>query len=619
VNEPDDNHPRPQLRRSRWTDLGGEWGFAFDDADVGIPERWHERSDPFDRRILVPYPPESKASGLGDTRPHPVVWYRRTLRIPSEDRGRRLLLHFGAVDYAARVWVNGHLVATHEGGHTSFSADVTEAVADGDAEQVIVVRAEDSPTDLTQPRGKQYWEDEPRRIWYHRTTGIWQPVWFESVDRANHIAGIRWTPQIDSGSLGLQVTLDRVPVQPLRLRVRLTLRDDLLADEAYTVQRREISRGITLEPAIANVGRRQLLWAPAHPNLVDAVITLETDDGTTLDVVTSYAGLRSTEFADGRFKLNGVPTYLRLVLSQGYWPDSLLAAPDADGLRREVEAIKALGFNGVRIHQKVEDPRFLYWCDRLGLLVWGEMANAYAFSARAVERLLREWMEVVRRDVSHPSIVTWVPLNESWGVPSLARDPAQRDYVRAAYHLTKALDPTRPVIGNDGWENLAADAWGIHDYAVDPDVLLERYGSVAAIEQTLAGLQPQHHAIALDGQPHRGEPLILSECGGLNYHPDPSRTRFGYGVADSAEDLLERYDKLIGAIQESPGLAGYCYTQLTDTEQETNGLLFADRTPKLDVAAVAAINTRPSRAIPGDFVVATQAATEVTTFGHGAG
>jgi hypothetical protein len=212
--------------------------------------------------------------------------------------------------------------------------------------------------------------------------------------------------------------------------------------------------------------------------------------------------------------------------------------------------------------------------------------------------------------------VTWVPLNESWGVPNLARDESQRHYVRALYHLTHALDPTRPVIGNDGWEHFASDVWGLHDYTTDPAVIRERYGTPEALDRTLRSVQPLHHRIALEDGRRLGEPIVLSECGGLNYDRDPRDARFGYGVAETPEALLERYAELIGAIQDSPGIAGFCYTQLTDTEQETNGLLFADRTPKVDIEKLAAINRRPSKAIPGDIVKAVQAATEITTFGQ---
>lgn len=607
-----ETHPRPQLTRPQWTDLCGEWQFAYDDERVGVEQRWHERADVYDRTIMVPFPPESKASGIHDPAPHSVVWYRRTFIHEATDHQSRLLLHFGAVDYQARVWVNGQFVAEHEGGHTPFTADITSALRPDNAEQVVVVRAEDHPTDLTQPRGKQDWQPEPHRIWYHRTTGIWQPVWLEPVGEY-YITDLRWTPDLDRGLLGLQIKLNQEPTRTMQLRVRLSLKDNTLAQDTYVLERGELRREIALDSTGVTMSRDKLLWSPAHPNLIDAEITL-LDDDQPADVVQSYAGLRSVGIANGRFLLNNRPYYLRLVLEQGYWPDSLLAAPNAEALRHEVEMTKALGFNGVRIHQKVEDPRFLYWCDRLGLLVWGEMANAYVFSAGAVERLTREWIEVIHRDYSHPCIITWVPLNESWGVPSLEHSAAQQNYVRGLYHLTKALDPTRIVIGNDGWEHLASDIWGIHDYSLDGATLLERYGTTEALERTFREIQPHYRTIVLPDYKREHEPVMLTEFGGIGFTPAAGEHWYGYGAVSDEAGFIEKYSEVVGAILDSTPIAGFCYTQLTDTEQESNGLLRADRTPKVDVKAIRSITERASKSVPGDVHASFVLSMEVTAF-----
>ena len=607
-------HPRPQLARERYVDLGGVWDFAYDDASRGLDEGWQARADVFDRTIVVPFPPESPASGIGDTTFHPLVWYRRDFEDPRRDLAERLLLHCGAVDYRASVWVNGQLVASHEGGHTPFSADITAALR-SDGRQELVIRAEDPPADLAQPRGKQDWQAEPHKIWYHRTTGIWQPVWLEPVG-ATHVTRLRWTPDLDRGLLGLGIRLQRQDATPLRVRVQLRLRDTLLVDDSYTVQGSDLQREITLDTASNSMDRQELLWSPSHPNLIDA--TIEVWSGQVLlDRVQSYVGLRSAAVAEGRFLLNGFPYYLRLALEQGYWPQSHLAAPDEAARRREVELAKELGFNGVRIHQKVEDPRYLYWCDRLGLLVWGEIANAYVFSEDAVARLTREWLEVLERDYNHPCIVAWVPLNESWGVPNLRRDPAQRHYVQALYHLTKAIDPTRPAIGNDGWEHLVGDIHGIHDYAFDGAALRARYGSVDAMERTWSEVQPHHRAMGLPGLQRTDEPIMLTEFGGLSLRPEGGAQWWGYGTVASPEEYLAKYRELLDAVLDSPAIAGFCYTQLTDTGQETNGLLTEDRVPKLDPAAVRAITRRAAAAIPGDIVTQMQQAQEVTTFATG--
>ena len=599
-------HPRPQLTRERWEDLCGAWQFATDDRGVGRHEGWHDLEasnddlGPFDQTIQVPFPPESAASGLRQTGFHKVIWYRRVFQAPPTDRGDRLLLHFGAVDYRASVWVNGRLVAEHEGGHTPFTADITQALAPGMA-QALTVRVEDDPQDLSQPRGKQDWRLEPHAIHYQRTSGIWQPVWLERVPET-YVQELRWTPDLDRGLLGLQIRLNVAPTVTLRARVRLTQHGVTLADSTFTISRREARQHFALDLGDLSVERSNLLWSPRHPNLIDATVELLDDNAHVLDRVGSYAGLRSVGAANGRFMLNGSPYYLRMVLAQNYWPESHLAAPSPEHLRREVELAKELGFNGVRVHQKVEDPRFLYWCDKLGLLVWGEMANAFVFTEDAQERLTREWTEVLKRDYNHPSVVTWVPMNESWGAPNLEGSLAQRDFVKALYHLTRALDPTRPVIGNDGWELVAGDFLGIHDYETQSEILRKRYGTPQAVEETLQAALPGHKRLLLPGHRRGGEPVMLSEFGGLSFAPAEGERWWGYGTLASSDELLAKYTELITTVLDCEGLAGFCYTQLTDTEQETNGLLKADRTPKLDTSKVRAANKRVSMSLPADAI-----------------
>jgi beta-galactosidase/beta-glucuronidase len=580
----DPAYPRPQLVRDRWTDLCGPWQFAHDDADVGLDEGWYDGRE-FDRTIQVPYPPESPASGVGDPGYHRVVWYRREIERPE---GERVLLHFGAVDFAATVWLNGRVVARHEGGHTPFSAEIAEG-------GVLVVRAEDDPHDLTQPRGKQDWQERPHAIWYERTTGIWQPVWLEPVP-ATRVESLLWVPDLDRSVLRVRLRVAGPRPEGLRVAVRLTLHGRLLADDVYPATADVVQRDIPLDGARIHHERRSYLWSPEYPNLVDAEVRL-VDGDEVVDEVRSYCGLRSTGTSDRHFVLNGRGYPLRMVLAQNYWPDTHLAAPDGEALRREVEIVKELGFNGVRIHQKVEDPRFLAWCDRLGVLAWGEMPSALDFGPRTVRRLTAEWMEVLERDASSPALVAWVPFNESWGVPNLENDEAQRHAVRALYHLTKSIDPTRPVVGNDGWENLASDMIGVHDYSPSGEVLAERYGSSEAFQRTVEQVRPYYRRLTLGLT--ETKPLVVSEFGGTTY--DAGREDFwnGYGAVRSADELLERYRELVGALLSSPVVAGFCWTQLTDTGQERNGLLTQDRTPKVDPARIAEINRGPSAAVPG--------------------
>jgi beta-galactosidase/beta-glucuronidase len=587
-------HPRPRVTRADWVDLNGTWQFAYDDADAGLGERWPENPGKFDRQIVVPFAPESEMSGIGDTGFHPVLWYRRTFAAPAT--AGRVLLHFGAVDYRASVWVNGDLVATHEGGHTPFTADITASLKSG-AEQVVVVRAEDRPGDVTQPRGKQDWQEKPHAIWYNRTSGIWQTVWLEPVPRT-YIADFQLTPELTDGSVKVEAALNAAFSG--FLHVRLAARGVVLAEQSVRLDGDRLETRLQIPAATNGVNRNDLYWTPDNPNLIDVTATLLGADAKSVDSVQSYFGLRSVGIANGRFLLNDRPVFVRSVLEQGYWPKSHLTAPSADALKHEVELIKSLGFNAVRIHQKIEDPRFLYWADHLGLMVWGEIANAYEYNAQAVDRLTREWLSAVKRDRSHPCIVTWVPINESWGVSDIAIRRDQQDFATSLYYLTKAIDQTRPVISNEGWEHTISDIWGFHDYTQFKAHLAERYGTREAIERTLTEMRPTRKRLLLRPEDRRGQPVMLTEFGGLSMHPKTGQAWFGYATAESDDEYLAMIKSLFDAIYESTDLAGYCYTQITDTLQETNGLLDENRNPKLPVEKLRDIIMRPSNAVPSE-------------------
>jgi hypothetical protein len=579
VREPRALHPRPLLERPRWRSLDGEWQFAFDHEGEWL----HPEKVPFDGVIQVPFPPESSASGIGATGFHHVVWYRKLVRLDAEERAERLLLHFGAIDYHARIWVNGQLIAEHFGGHTPICCDISEAVEHGERCE-IVVRAADDPHDLTKPRGKQDWLERPHEIWYPRTTGIWQSVWLEPVPET-HIGHLRFTPHLEQWEIAFEAELCG-PLRPnLALRVLVSKGDEILADDRYALGRRDLARRIAFPDPGIDDHRNHLLWTPAHPVLLDVEIELW-EGNRLVDQVFSYTALRSVGVTGNRFMLNGRPYYLRMVLDQGYWPSTLLAPPSTDALRLDVELARALGFNAIRKHQKIEDPRWLYWCDRLGMLVWEEMPSPYRFTAGAVDRLVREWTEVIRRDASHPCIVAWVPLNESWGVPDLTSNPAHRDYVRALYHLTKTLDPHRPVIGNDGWEHVATDIITIHDYAGKPEVILERYGTPESTADVLGRQQPGGRALLVHGFVPDQHPVVLSEFGGIA-ELARNESGWGYSLVENEGELLRRYTDLLRAVHSCRGLAGFCYTQLTDTFQERNGLCSPDRVPKVDAERIA--------------------------------
>lgn len=573
-------YPRPQLVRDQWQSLNGEWEFEFDDE-----HRYCLPSDdiPWSRRINVPFAPESELSGIGDTGFHNACWYR--CRFTVAQRGARTLLHFGAVDYQARVWINNHMVSEHEGGHTSFTADITDELVDG--EQTLVVFVEDDPADLNKPRGKQDWQREPHSIWYPRTTGIWQTVWLENVG-ATYIRRLRWTPIFDGYELGCEVLAGGDAAPGLAVEVKVWHGERLLAADSYLMVGQEANRKIALSDPGIDDSRNEILWSPERPTLLDAELTLYRD-GQVLDRVRSYTAMRSVSINRDRFMLNGRPYHLRLVLDQGYWLPSLMTAPSDEHLRRDVELAKAMGFNGVRKHQKIEDPRYLYWADRLGLLVWEEMPSAYAFSARSMTRLLHEWTEAIERDYSHPSLIVWVPFNESWGVPNLTAIQSHRNAVEALYHLTRMLDPTRPVIGNDGWEASATDILGIHDYDPDPERVRQRYEVADPVRTLFDQRRPGGRILTLDGFPHRGQPIVLTEFGGIAFDPNaPAHHTWGYSRQNTPEAFSEHYRALLKVVNETAMFSGFCYTQFADTFQETNGLLNADRTPKIPLEVISA-------------------------------
>jgi hypothetical protein len=364
----------------------------------------------------------------------------------------------------------------------------------------------------------------------------------------------------------------------------------MLADDSYTVVAGEVHRRISLSDPGIDDYRNELLWSPARPTLIYVEIKLCTVSGEVLDSVRSYTALRSIGAQGDKFVLNGRPYQLRMLLDQGYWPEGGLTAPDDDAFRRDVELAKALGYNGVRKHQKIENPRYLYWADVLGLLVWEEMPSAYRFTRTSIERLTREWSAAIARDISHPCIIAWVPFNESWGVPDLPDSPAQRHYVQALYHLTKTLDPTRPVIGNDGWESVATDIVGIHDYDDNPERIAKRY-LVDEIPHLFKRERPGGRLLLLEGQ-NPDQPIILTEFGGIAFSREQAGT-WGYSRAVNEEDFTRRYVQLLTVVRSLPVLAGFCYTQFADTYQEANGLLYADRTPKIPIELIALATRGP--------------------------
>ena len=575
-------YPRPQFARSIWFNLNGDWEFAFDDADEGLSLCWYDgRTLPL--RITVPFAYQTKLSGINDRSIHEVVWYARSFELPDEFSKRDLLLNFGAVDYASTVWVNGHEVGHNRGGHVPFQFDIAPYLKTG--ENRLTLRVEDRQ-DPQQPRGKQSFTGLPEGIDYYCTTGIWQTVWLEPVPPMR-IEELRINTNAERNLLDVIVFLHapsaawRVEVEVLEEGKRIAIGHD-----ETPVATGRIS--ITIPYA--------KLWSPESPHLYDLQVRLYEGDNL-LDEIGSYFGLRGIELRNGRFLLNGRPTYMKMVLDQGYWPDGYLTAPSDEALQTDIGWIKMFGFNGVRKHQKIEDPRWLYWCDKLGLFVWEEMPNGREWSPKAEDLLSAEWQDAVRRDFNHPCIVTWVPVNESMGFPGLSQEHAgQYAFIERMVRVTRRLDSSRPVVDNDGWEHTdITDICAIHDYTPTAEKILSRYKEILAGGQLPSKVWVDKPLFAR-GSRYRGQPIILSEVGGFLTIPQeipPEKRDLLYRFYDSfktPEELLEKYRDLMQGISSLGFLAGFCYTQLTDIEQEINGLLTYDRKPKVEPEAIAAIH-----------------------------
>ncbi|CAN7380589.1 glycoside hydrolase family 2 protein [Paenibacillus sp. LjRoot56] len=584
-NQPRAEYPRPQFVRDSWINLNGEWQFEFDDASIGTKEKWHKGEKAFSQTIQVPFAFQSQLSGIGSNEFHDVVWYRRELEIPQSFAGKRILLHFGAVDYLASVWVNGILVATHEGGHTPFHADITEALQAGT--NMLVVKAVDFSKDVTLPRGKQYWKADSASIFYTRTTGIWQTVWMEAVSENAYLDKVKMTPDIDAKQIEIKYEIEGIDAQSTskyQLKVAISFKGELVSEDVYGIRSGTGARKIRLNDF--NDHGLGGWWTPEKPNLYDVTFTLLVDNEVE-DVVGSYFGMRKVSIEDGKLCLNNRPYFLKMVLDQGYFPDGNLTPPSDDAIKQDVELTKAMGFNGARKHQKLEDPRFLYWCDVLGLVVWSEAANAYEYSDKYVGQFTKEWIASMERDYNHPSIIAWVPLNESWGVPNIQIDKLQQQHALTMYHLSKSLDPMRPVISNDGWELVTTDLFAIHDYEWREEVLSERYSS----KEKAVHAMPANRRLFVEGFPYQNQPILVTEFGGIAYKKSEWEG-WGYSGADNDEDYEQKLRAVIRPLLNSGVVQGYCYTQLTDVEQEINGLLTYDRKPKIPVEIIKAINDR---------------------------
>ena len=561
MNIPRPEHPNPQSERKNWANLNGEWDFEFDFGNSKFESGILEKEN-WDNKILVPFCPESKLSGIEYTDFIPAVWYRKNINITAEDLEGRVILHFGAVDYEAKIYVNGKKAGTHKGGYASFSIDITEFLTVG--ENTVIVNAVDDLRDPLVPRGKQSEELKSHGCDYTRTTGIWQTVWLEFVP-VSYIKSFRLYPDADNGTLGINAVLEG--------------KGEFTATAYY--EGKEV--GSFAKKAAGQVsGEIKLsethLWEVGCGGLYDLKLTFNDDE------VKSYFGLRSIEIDGFKFRINGKSVYQRLVLDQGFYPDGIYTAPTDEALENDIKISMAVGFNGARLHQKVFEKRFIYHCDRLGYIVWGEYGNwgldwSNPFSLAA---MLPEWCECVERDFNHPSIIGWCPFNETWDINGRKQ---YDDVLRIIYRVTKQLDTTRPCIDTSGNFHVETDIFDVHDYEQDVAKFAEHYEKLVS-DGEMYGYFP-------DRQKYTGGMTFVSEYGGLQWSRGDRGDAWGYGNAPKTEEeFVERYKGLTDVLLDNEKMFGFCYTQLYDIEQEQNGLYYYDRTPKFDTEIFRAINSR---------------------------
>lgn len=568
---PRPEHPRPDVMRENWMTLNGEWQFEIDDQGNGEARGLIAGKD-LASKIIVPFCPESKLSSLalGNTQYMTNVWYRRTFELPAAMKGKRILLHFGGVDYKTWAYVNGQLAGTHVGGNAAFGFEITTFLKEGPNE--VVVRVVDHLRGGLQPGGKQAY-DKSQGCVYTRTTGIWQPVWLEAVG-TSYVESFSVVPDPEHARVLIEATVNGADPD-LELKAEAFADGKRMgADSAAGTWR---NRRLVLEL------KKKRLWEPGAPFLYDLTFTL-TSRGKVVDDVKSYFGLRSVAIEGRRILINGKPVFQRTILDQGFYPDGIWTAPTDADLKGDIERSMACGFNGARLHQKVFEPRFLYWADKLGYLVWGEFPNwGYNYRPEGYAPYVTEWTEILLRDRNHPSIIGWCPFNET--------PVASGEIQQVVWNVTKAVDPTRPVLETSGWSHTLPhpEVRDAHDYDGNPESLRKRWDEYFSGAATVAPMPPRYGHSSTSVK-DCGVPFMISEFGGIGWATEGG---WGYGKGpQTLDEFYARYKGQCDAQLDNPNFFGFCYTQLTDVEQEHNGLYYYDRKPKFDVAKLHAITSR---------------------------
>ena len=568
-------HPKPQFRRDSWMNLNGPWAFQIDQGRSGKERNLHAADAKLTDTITVPFCPESDLSGVGHKDFLYGVWYQRKVTLTQQQCEGKVFLHFGAVDYEAVVYVNGKQAGGHKGGYVSFKVDVTDFVVPG--ENVITVNAIDDNRNPMYPSGKQCGDFYSSGCMYTRTTGIWQTVWLEFAPKA-YIKSVHYETNAEAGLLLLTAQLEGEG----DFRAEAFYEGAAMGESHMDNARGEVKLAVKVAETY--------LWEPGHGRLYDLELTFGED------TVHSYFGLRSLQLDGHKFRINGKSVFQRLILDQGFYPDGIYTAPTDAALEKDIDMCMALGFNGARLHEKVFEERFLYHCDRKGYLVWGEYPNWGLNHAdpKAIYGILPEWLEELERDRNHPAIIGWCPFNETWDVDG---HPQYRGLVGGIYRITKAVDPSRPCIDTSGNFHEETDIFDFHDYDQDPVTFKANYDRLMTEGHLFDRLSEDSLNRNAARQFYTGGPVFCSEYGGIRWAPEyvagTGTGSWGYGEdVKGMEDFKRRFQGLTDALLDNDRILGLCYTQLTDVEQEQNGLYTYDRRPKFDADWIRSVMSR---------------------------
>lgn len=570
------NYPRPQFIRKEWFDLNGEWDFDFDDLDIGEKEQWYEEKE-FNKKIIVPFCYQSKLSGIGDKSNHEIVWYKRTFDFKLLEKNITFI-RFEAIDYKTKVWINKKYVGVHDGGYVPFKFDITNHLINGKNE--IVIRAIDE-NNCDQLIGKQSWKRNNFLCWYTRTTGIWQSVWMETVNDF-HIESVKIIPNIDKSIVEIEAYLVGGNVEGY-FEARISFRGEFIRRAGISVKNNKVN--LSIDVSFESPDFRVEYWSPDTPNLYDITFVLS-DANKITDYVESYFGMRKVSTKNQKVLLNNKEFYQKLILDQGYYGDGIMTPKSIDDLINDLIKIKDMGFNGVRKHQKVEDNKYMYLCDKLGLVMWAEIPSSFEFSDKSIGNVIKDIPEIIKKHYNHPCVIIYTLLNESWGVNEIYANEKQQSLANSVYYLAKSLDNSRLIIGNDGWEHTISDILTIHDYNSEGELIRKMYADKNKLVNGSPSITSKRQNYC-EGYRYRNEPIIISEYGGIGYSNIKNSKYWGYGNRPkNKEEVIERIKNITHAIMDIDDVCGFCYTQLSDVEQEINGLLDERHEYKFDPKAI---------------------------------